>query len=72
MNEKTRTTVLQMVISFVVIILLVQLWLFTEALDAVHAEDPATGIAATVISGLGCFAVWGLIRFFLNAEKGSK
>ncbi len=63
--------VLNMVMAFVVILLLGQLWLFTLTLDAVQSEDSSDKIwiAALTCSTLVCSAVWGLIRFFLRAEK---
>jgi hypothetical protein len=56
--------VLQMVMAFVVMILLAQLWLFTVTLDAMesHGASLTVAIAALVFSFLGCAAVWVLIR----------
>ena len=39
MYPTTRTTVLHMAMVFIVAILLVQLWLFTLALEAIHSDD---------------------------------
>ena len=63
--------VLHMAMTFVITILLAQLWLFTVALEAMESRDaPETiVVAALVVSFLGCSAVWLLIRFFLRAEK---
>jgi hypothetical protein len=69
MNSKTRNIVLHMVMAFVVCILLVQLWLFTEALEGVHAQDQTITVVAMVVSGMGCLCVWQLIRYFLVADK---
>ena len=69
MNSKTRGTVLHAVMAFVVTILMVQLWLFTESLEAVHARNGTIMIAAVVCSGMGCAAVWMLIRYFLKVEQ---
>ena len=56
--------VLNMVMAFVVMILLAQLWLFTVTLDAMETRGASltVAIAALVFSFLGCAAVWTLIR----------
>lgn len=69
MNSKTRGIVLHMVMAFVILILFLQLWLFTEALEAVHAPDGKTVLVASIVSGAGCLVVWKLIAFFLKAER---
>jgi hypothetical protein len=71
-NGKTRGIVLQMVMAFVICILLVQLWLFTEALEAMHSANGTIAATAMICSGLGCAAVWKLIGFFLRAETKSE
>lgn len=58
---------LNMVMAFVVMILLTQLWLFTVALDAA----PKIAGSAIVFSLAGLMAVFGLIRFFLKTEISS-
>ena len=62
--------VMHMVMAFVIMILLAQLWLFTVTLDAMETRgaSPQTAIAALICSFMGCAAVWALIRFFLRAE----
>lgn len=62
--------VMHMVMAFVIMILLAQLWLFTVTLDAMETRgaSPQTAIAALICSSMGCAAVWALIRFFLRAE----
>lgn len=76
MNAKARmrnriSTVLHMVMAFVVMILLAQLWLFTVVLESIQSAEssPSTEVAAVVLSAMGCAAVWTLIRFFLITEK---
>ena len=76
MSPKPRSrqwvkVILHMVMAFVVMILLAQLWLFTVTLDAMEnrSASPQVAIAALICSFLGCAAVWVLIRFFLRAEK---
>lgn len=71
MNSKTRGIVLNMVMAFVICILMVQLWLFTEALEAMHAPDSNTVITAAICSGAGCLTIWKLIRYFLASESKS-
>ena len=75
MSPKARlrqrfNVVLHMVMAFVVMILLAQLWLFTVTLDAMETRGaaPQVAVAALVCSFMGCAAVWALIRFFLKAE----
>jgi len=62
--------VLQMVMALVAVILLVQLWLFTVALEAMENGSTSIGvaIATTLCSFAACLAVWMLIRFFLRTE----
>jgi hypothetical protein len=62
--------VMQMVMAFVIMILLAQLWLFTATLDAMEnkSASPQIVIAALVCSFTASGAVWSLIRFFLKAE----
>jgi len=57
-----------MVTALVVMILLVQLWLFTVTLDAMETrgESAEVAIAALVCSFVGCVAAWSLIRYFLR------
>ncbi len=71
MNSKTRGIVLHMVMAFVILILFLQLWLFTEALEAVHAPDGKTVLVASAVSGLGCLVVWKFIAFFLKNEQAA-
>lgn len=63
--------VLHMVMAFVIMILLAQLWLFTVTLDAMESRGASThvAVAALICSFMGCAAVWALIRFFLRAEQ---
>jgi formate/nitrite transporter FocA (FNT family) len=62
-----------MVMAFVIMILLAQLWLFTTTLDAMENKhsSPQIAIAALVCSFMGCAAVWALIRFFLRTESNA-
>ena len=62
---------MHMVMAFVIMILLAQLWLFTVTLDAMETRgaSPQVVIAALVCSFMGCAAVWGLIRLFLRADE---
>lgn len=63
--------VLHMVMAFVVMILLAQLWLFTVTLDAMENRQASTTVAivALIFSFIGCGAVWAMIRLFLRAEE---
>jgi hypothetical protein len=76
MNAKARirdrmNVALQMIMAFIAAILLVQLWLFTVALDAMeNGSVPLTVSAATILCSLvACVATWMLIRLFLNTEQ---
>ena len=63
------TVVLHMVMAFIIIILLAQLWLFTVVIDAVgDGEISSASIAALLCSLFACLAICGLIRLFLRAE----
>lgn len=73
-NKRLRdrmAVLVHMTMTFVVTILLAQLWLFTVTLEALEREDASMGIviAALAVSIFGCGAVWWLIRFFLRAER---
>ena len=63
--------VLQMVMAFIIMILLAQLWLFTATLDAMENREASLGVTvvALMCSLLGSAAVWALIRLFLRAEE---
>ena len=69
--RQRATTMLHMVLAFVVMILLGQLWLFTLTLEAVQTSDasPRIWAAAATCSALGCGAVWVLIRYFLKIDR---
>jgi len=62
--------VLHTVSAFILVILVVQLWLFTVSLDAMEVRSASTQavIAAVLFSLLACGAIWALIRLFLRAE----
>ena len=62
--------VLQTVSAFILVILVVQLWLFTVSLDAMEVRSVSTQavIVASLFSLLACGAIWALIRLFLRAE----
>ena len=69
LRQRVRV-VLHMVMAFVVMILLAQLWLFTVTLDAMENRQASTTVAivALICSFIGCGAVWAMIRLFLRAE----
>jgi hypothetical protein len=56
------SVLLQMVMAFIVIILLAQLWLFTVTIDGVG------GIVAIACSLIATLSICGLIRLFLRVE----
>ena len=64
------SVVLHTVSAFILVILVVQLWLFTVSLDAMEVRSASTQavIAAVLFSLLACGAIWALIRLFLRAE----
>ena len=63
--------VLHMVMAFVVVILLAQLWLFTVTLEAIENREASITVAivAMIFSFLGCATIWSMIRLFLRAEE---
>ena len=63
--------VLHMVMAFIILILLAQLWVFTVTLDAMESREAPIQVAVVglVFSFLGCGAVWALIRLFVRAEE---
>ena len=72
MRQRVRV-VLQMVMSFVIMILLAQLWLFTITLDAMDNRHTSMTvlIVALICSLIGCGAIWAMLRLFLRAEENS-
>ena len=70
LRERVRV-VLHMVMAFVIMILLAQLWLFTVTLDAMESRQSSMSvtIAPVAISFIGCGAVLAMIRLFLRAER---
>jgi hypothetical protein len=63
--------VMHMVIGFVVMILLAQLWLFTVTLDAMENGRVSTTVAiVALLCSFGASAVvWAMIRLLLKAEN---
>ena len=70
MRQRVRV-VLHMVMGFVIMILLAQLWLFTVTLDAMENRHASVTvlIVAMICSLIGCAAVWAMLRLFLRAEE---
>ena len=70
LRQRVRV-VLHMVMAFVIMILLAQLWLFTVTLDAMENRQASITVAivALICSFIGCGAVWTMIRLFLRAEE---
>ena len=68
--RKQLRVVLHLVVAFVIMILLAQLWLFTVTLEAMENREASAevAVAALICSLVGMAAVWSLIRFFLRAE----
>ena len=62
--------VLHMVMAFVIMLLLAQLWLFTVALEAMQSRNVSiqVAVAALICSFIGSAAIWALIGFFLRTE----
>ena len=61
---------MNMVMAFVIMILLAQLWLFTVTLDAMETRSASSTVVLSALfcSFLASAAVWWLIGFFLKAE----
>jgi hypothetical protein len=70
LRQRARV-VLQMVMGFMIMILLAQLWLFTVTLDAMESRHASMTIpiVALVCSFVGLAAVWGMTRLFLRMEE---
>ena len=70
LRQRARV-VLQMVMGFMIMILLAQLWLFTVTLDAMESRNASMTIpiVALVCSFIGFAAVWGMTRLFLRMEE---
>jgi len=69
---RQRTSiVLHMVMAFVVMILLAQLWFFTVVLETMetHGKSDTVELAAILCSLMGCGVVWILIRYYMRMEK---
>ncbi len=70
LSDKRAQVVLHMVMTFVIAIVLAQLWLFTVALDAMANPQASmqVGLAAGICSLIGCAAVWMLIVMLAQTE----
>jgi len=55
-----RDTILALVMAFVIVLLLVQLWLLVEAVEGYMGGAGVTILPATLASGLCCVGVWRL------------
>ena len=76
MSPRTRVrdrmnVVLQMITALIAAVLLLQLWLFTVAIDDMENGSVSIHVAAaTVLCSFVAFAAsWMLIRFFLRTEQ---
>ena len=76
MSPQTRVrdrmnVVLQMITALIGAVLMVQLWLFTVAIDAMEngSVSIAVAVATVICSFLAFAATWLLIRFFLRTEQ---
>jgi len=63
--RQQRNTILSLVMAFVVVLLLVQLWLLVEAVEGDRSGGDSITVPATLISGL-CFLgagwLWRMLR----------
>jgi hypothetical protein len=60
--NRQRDTTLSLVMAFVIVLLLVQLWLLVETVESVLGGVDAIILPATVASGFCFLAAWGLWR----------
>ena len=61
-NSTQRDTVLSLVMAFVIVLLLVQLWLLVEAVEGHMSETGTIILPAAVASGFCCLAASWLWR----------
>ncbi|MGH7964099.1 MAG: DUF6755 family protein [Candidatus Binatia bacterium] len=61
-HHRQRDTTLSLVLAFVIVLLLVQLWLLVEAVEGDASGAGAIAVPATLASGLCFLGAWGLWR----------
>jgi len=60
--RRQRNTALSLVMAFVIVLLLVQLWLLVEAVEGYLGGAGAIAVPAAIASGLCSLGIWGLWR----------
>lgn len=61
-------TVIDGILGLISILLIVQIWLLTAALESYLAGHPESALPAAVVSGLLLLACLGLYRFLLRLD----
>ena len=59
-HTRQRNTVLSVVMTFVIFLLIAQLWLLTQSVDGALAGESAMTVVAAFASGLCFLGVWRL------------
>lgn len=60
--RRQRNAALSLVMAFVIVLLLVQLWLLVEAVEGYLGGAGAIAVPAAIASGLCSLGIWGLWR----------
>jgi predicted Co/Zn/Cd cation transporter (cation efflux family) len=64
-QQRRGLTAIDAITALIVILLVVQIWLLSAALDAFLAGHKETALPAAIVSGIlcaGCFAMYGFVR----------
>jgi len=64
-QQRRGVTAIDAITALIVILLVVQIWLLSAALDAFLAGQKETALPAAIVSGIlcaGCFAMYGFVR----------
>jgi predicted Co/Zn/Cd cation transporter (cation efflux family) len=64
-HQRRGLTAIDAITALIVILLVVQIWLLSAALDAFLAGHTETALPAAIVSGIlcaGCLAMYGFVR----------
>ena len=71
-QQRRGLTAIEAITALIVILLVIQIWLLSAALDAFLAGHTETALPAAIVSGIlcaGCFAMYGFVR---RVDRGAR
>ena len=66
--RQQRNTVLALVMAFVIVLLLIQLWLLVQAIEGAAKGERALVFPVTLVSGLCFLGAWRLWHLLQNRQ----